>query len=40
MSDQFLEQKINNKFCVKLGNYTSDTCEMFSEAYVGENIKK
>jgi hypothetical protein len=26
MSDWFLEQQINIKFCVKLGNNGSDTC--------------
>jgi hypothetical protein len=40
MSDQFLEQWINIKFCVKLGKNASDTCAMLSEAYEGEAMKK
>jgi hypothetical protein len=40
MSDRFLEQRINIKFCVKLGNNASDTYEMPSEAYGGETTKK
>jgi len=32
MSDQFQEQWFNIKFCVKLGENASDTCEMLSEA--------
>jgi len=30
MSDQFLEQGINIKFCMKLGKNASDTCAMLS----------
>jgi hypothetical protein len=32
ISDQFLEQGINIKFCVKLGKNSSDTCVVLSEA--------
>jgi hypothetical protein len=39
-SDQFLEQQINIKFCVKLGKNTSDTFIMLSEAYQGGAIIK
>jgi hypothetical protein len=35
MSDRFLEQRINIKFCVKLD--ASDTCSLLSEAY-GEKL--
>jgi hypothetical protein len=40
MSDRFLEQRINIKFCVKLGKSANDTYGMFSEAYGGEAMKK
>jgi len=40
MSDRFLEQRINIKFCVKLGRNASDTCEMLFEACWGEGMKK
>jgi hypothetical protein len=30
MSDRFLQQRINNEFCVKLGKNESDTCAMLS----------
>jgi hypothetical protein len=40
MSDRFLEQRTNIKFCVKLGKNASDTCAMLSEAYGGEAMKK
>jgi hypothetical protein len=40
MSDLFLEQRINIKFCVKLGRNASDTCGMLSEACGGEALKK
>jgi hypothetical protein len=36
----FLEQQISVKFCVKLGKNASDTCEMLSNAYGGEAMKK
>jgi uncharacterized metal-binding protein len=38
MSDRFLEQRIDTKFCVKLGKNASDSCEMLSEEYRGESI--
>jgi hypothetical protein len=40
MSDWFLEQRINIKFCVTSGRNASDTCAMLSEAYGGEAVKK
>jgi hypothetical protein len=40
MSDRFLEQRNNIKFCVKLGKNASDTFAMLSEAYGGEAMKK
>jgi hypothetical protein len=40
MSDQFLEQQINIKFCVKLGKDASDTCVILSKAYGAETMKK
>jgi hypothetical protein len=40
MSDRYLEQRINSKFYVQLGKNASDTCEMHSETYVGEDMKK
>jgi len=40
MSDQFLEKRINIKFCVKLGKNARDTCVMLAEAYGGEAMKK
>jgi hypothetical protein len=36
MSDQFLEQRINTKFCVGLGNNESNIFAMLSEACGGE----
>jgi hypothetical protein len=39
MSDRFLEQRIDIKFCVKLGKNASDTCAMLSDAYGGEAMK-
>jgi hypothetical protein len=35
MSDGFSEQRINIKFCGKLGKNASGTCEILSEAYGG-----
>jgi hypothetical protein len=32
MSDRLLEQRINIKFCVKLGKSTSETLQMLTEA--------
>jgi hypothetical protein len=40
LSDQFLEQQINIKFCVKLGKYASNTCALLSKAYGEEAMKK
>jgi hypothetical protein len=40
MSDQFLEQQINMKYCVNLGKNASDICAMLSMAYGGEAMKK
>jgi hypothetical protein len=40
MSDRFLEQRINIKFCVKLGKNASDICTILSEDYGGDAIKK
>jgi hypothetical protein len=40
MSDRFLEQRINIKFCVKLGKNASGTCVMLSEAYGREAMIK
>jgi hypothetical protein len=39
MNDQFLEQQINIKLCVKLGKNASDTCAVLSEDYVGDKGK-
>jgi hypothetical protein len=39
LNDQILEQQINIKFCVKLGNNASDTCAVLSEAYGEEAMK-
>jgi len=40
MRDQFLEQRININFCVKLGKNASDTYAMLSMAYGGEAMKR
>jgi len=40
MSDKFSEQRINVKFCVKLGKNVRGTCAMLSEANGGEAMKK
>jgi len=40
MSDQFLEQQNNIKFCVKFGKNASDTCVMLSEVCGEEATKK
>jgi hypothetical protein len=39
MSDWFLEQQTNIKFCMKLQKNASDTCAMLSEAYGGKAMK-
>jgi hypothetical protein len=38
--DGFLEQQINIKLSVKLGNNARDSCSVLSEAYGGEAMKK
>jgi hypothetical protein len=40
MSDRFLEQGINIKFCVKLGKNATDIYVMLFEAYGREFMKK
>jgi hypothetical protein len=40
MSDRFLEQRINIKFCVKLGNNKSNTCVMLSGLMGGGETAK
>jgi hypothetical protein len=40
MSEWFLEQQINIKFCVKLGKNASDTCAVLSETFGGDTMKK
>jgi hypothetical protein len=40
MSDRFLEQRINIKFCAKLGKRASDTCVKLSEAYGRDAMEK
>jgi hypothetical protein len=40
MSDRFLEQRMNMKFWVKLGNNAKDTCAIFSDAYRGRIYEK
>jgi hypothetical protein len=40
MSDRFLGQGINIKFCVKLVKDASDTCTKILEAYGGEVMEK
>jgi predicted secreted protein len=40
MSDRFLEQQRNIKFCVKLGKNASDTCAVFSKSYGGYALTK
>jgi hypothetical protein len=39
MSDRLLEQRINIKFCAKLGKSASETLQMLTEAY-GSNAMK
>jgi hypothetical protein len=39
MNDRFSEQRINIKFCMKLGKNASDTCATLSKAY-GEKLWK
>jgi isochorismate hydrolase len=40
MSGEFIEQRINIKFCVKLGKNASDNRAMLFEAYGREFTKK
>jgi hypothetical protein len=40
MSDQFLEQRNNVKFCVKIGNNANDTYAVLSGTYGGECMRK
>jgi hypothetical protein len=40
MSDKLLEQRINIKFCAKLGKSTSETLQMLTEAYGADAMKK
>jgi hypothetical protein len=40
MKDQFLEQGINMKFCVKLGRNASDPCAVPSKACRREAMKR
>jgi hypothetical protein len=39
-SDRFLEQRINIKFCVKLGKNANDTCAALSKVYGEDAMKK
>jgi hypothetical protein len=40
MSDRLVEQRINIKFCLKLGKNASGTCALLPEAYWGEAVEK
>jgi hypothetical protein len=40
MSDRLLEQRINIKFCAKLGKCKSKTVQMLTEAYGADVMKK
>jgi hypothetical protein len=40
ISDWFLDQQFNNKFCVKLGKNASDICTVLSRVYGGEIMKE
>jgi hypothetical protein len=40
MSDRLLEQRINTKFCAKLGKSTSETLQMLTEVYGADAVKK
>jgi hypothetical protein len=40
MSDRLLEQRINSKFCAKLGKSESETLQMLTEAYGADAMKK
>jgi len=39
MSGRYLEQGMNIRFCVKLGQNANDTCAMLSEAYGEEAMQ-
>jgi hypothetical protein len=39
MSDKLLEQRVNIKFCAKLGESTSETLQMLTEAHVADSVK-
>jgi hypothetical protein len=39
MSDRLLEQRINIKFCAKLGKRASETLQMLTEAYGTDAMK-
>jgi hypothetical protein len=39
MSDKFLEQRINIKFCAKLGNRTCETLQMLTEVCGADAMK-
>jgi hypothetical protein len=39
MSDRLLEQRINIKFCAKLGKSASKTLQMLTEAYGADALK-
>jgi hypothetical protein len=40
MSGSLLEQRINIKFCAKLGKSASETLHMLTEAYGVDEMKK
>jgi hypothetical protein len=40
MSDMLPEQRINIKFCAKLGKSASETVQMLTEAYGADAMKK
>jgi hypothetical protein len=40
MNDGLLEQRINIKFCAKLGKSASETLQMLTEAYDADAMKK
>jgi hypothetical protein len=40
ISDRLLQQRINIKFCAKLGKSASETQQMLTEAYGADAVKK
>jgi hypothetical protein len=40
MSDRLLEQRINIKFCAKLGKSASETLQMLTKTYGADAMKK